>query len=415
MIRCAFRSAKMAYRMLFRSRSRGKRLLGGLLTATLAAGLFSLILILSIMNGLQSDYINAIVEVSSYHLRIEGAVLEAPTLKRIRADANVTSLIPFRETQTVMVDRNGRFYGYLLRAVPPEWKAVDPGMAAQIREVRGRFDFTQPNSVAVSRTTALRMGLLIGDSINLISLSAPDFSLLNPPMKTFTVVGIYETAFREIDELLILTGIDSWSSEFSTNSLLYGIKLKNRFADERTAVALKPDLPPEAAIKSWRESHRSFFGALKLEKFAMSFLLSLVAAVVILNLYFMIKRLIFEKQKEIAVLKAIGVSPREIQLSFLFVGILMGTRAVFWGVTVGLLVSVRFSQLISFLEILFYSNSVIAALMPDFRFFYDLPIRIDFYEIIAMACLTLLASTVAAYAATSKIVSIKPCEVIRYE
>lgn len=405
----------MAFRILFRSRSRGKRLLSGLLTGTLACGIFALILILSIMNGLQSDYINAIVEVSSYHLRIEGTVLSPDRIESIRHNSNVASVIPFYETQTVMAGRNGRFYGYLLRAVPPEWKEIDPGMALQIREVRGRFDFGQPDTVAVSRTTALRMGLLVGDKINLISLSAPGFSLVSPPVKTFTVGGVYETAFREIDELLILTGTDSWNTDFSVNPLIYGIKLKNRFADDRTAAAIKPILPADAVLKSWRDSHRSFFSALKLEKFAMSFLLGLVAAVVILNLYFMIKRLIFEKQKEIAVFKAIGVSPRQIRFSFLFVGILMGVRAVFWGVVSGLFVTIHFSELISFVEILFYSTSVTASLMPDLRFFYDLPIRIDFKEVTAIACFSLAASAVAAYAATGRLTEIKPCEVMRYE
>ncbi len=407
--------AFMAWRILFRSRSRGKRLLSGLLTGTLACGIFALILILSIMNGLQSDYINAIVEVSSYHLRIEGTVLDDDRLETLRRDTNVVSVMPFYETQTVMAGRNGRFYGYLLRAVPPEWKEIDPGMASQIREVRGRFDFGQPDTVAVSRTTALRMGLLVGDKINLISLSASGFSLVSPPVKTFTVGGIYETAFREIDELLILTGTGSWSNGFSVNPLIYGIKLKNRFADDRTTAALRPYLPADAVVKSWRDSHRSFFSALKLEKFAMSFLLGLVAAVVILNLYFMIKRLIFEKQKEIAVFKAIGVSPRQIRLSFLFVGILMGIRAVFWGTVTGLFVTIHFSELISLIEILFYSAPVTASLMPDLRFFYDLPIRIDFKEVTAIACFSLAASAAAAYAATARLTEIKPCEVMRYE
>lgn len=409
------RPVYISYRMLFRSRSRGKRLLSSLLTGMLACGIFALILILSIMNGLQSDYINAIVEVSSYHLRIEGAVLSSEEVARIRAGHNVVSVIPFYETQTVMSGRNGRFYGYLLRAVPADWKEADPGMARQIREVRGHFDFEKPDTVAVSRATALRMGLLVGDEMKLISLSAPAFSLTAPPVRTFTVGGIYETAFREIDELLILTGTGSWDSEFSVNRIVYGIKLKDRFADDRTAAALRPLLPEGAVIKSWRDSHRSFFSALKLEKFAMSFLLGLVSAVVILNLYFMIKRLIFEKQKEIAVFKTIGVSPRDIQLSFLYVGILMGIRAVFWGVTAGLLVTIHFSELVSFSETLLYSFPGSAYRMPDLRFFYDLPIRIDFKEVTAIACCSLAASAAAAYAATVRVVAIKPCEVMRYE
>lgn len=408
-----FRSLYIAYRILFRSRSRGKRLLSLLLTGTLACGIFALILILSIMNGLQSGYIDAIVEVSSYHMRIGNISLSEEQSEQIRALPNVASIIPFRETQTVAIGKNGRFFGYLLRAVPENWQEADPGMAKQLTEVRGRLSFGRPNAVFISRTVALNMGLLIGDELQLISLSAPEFSLLKPPIQTFTVAGIYETAFHEIDELLILTESESLNSDFSLNPTVYGIKLKNRFADERTAASLKKIVPPQAQIESWRSFHRSFFSALKIEKFAMSFLLSLAAAVVVLNLYFMIKRLVFEKQKEIAVFKAMGISPREIRLSFLFVGILMGTVAVLLGVSLGLLATVRFSELILFIEALFFS--IPGGFVPDFRFFYDLPIRIDFAEVAVIAGLSLAAAAAASGAATARITAVKPCEVMRYE
>ncbi len=408
-----FRPLYIAYRILFRSRSRGKRLLSLLLTGTLACGIFALILILSIMNGLQYGYIDAIVEVSSYHMRIGNVCLSEEQAEQIRALPNVVSLIPFRETQTVAIGKNGRFFGYLLRAVPENWKETDPGMAEQLTEVRGRLSFGRPNAVFVSRAVALNMGLLIGDELQLISLSAPEFSLLKPPVQAFTVAGIYETAFREIDELLILTESESLSSGFSLNPEIYGIKLKNRFADEQTAAALAEIVPPEARIESWRDFHRSFFSALRIEKFAMSFLLSLAAAVVVLNLYFMIKRLVFEKQKEIAVFKAMGISPREIRLSFLFIGILMGAVAVFFGVSLGLLATVRFSELILFAESLFFSLP--GGFVPDFRFFYDLPIRIDFSEVAAIAGLSLAATAAASGAATARVTAVKPCEVMRYE
>ena len=145
----------------------------------------------------------------------------------------------------------------------------------------------------------------------------------------------------------------------------------------------------------------------------MSFLLSLAAAVVVLNLYFMIKRLVFEKQKEIAVFKAMGISPREIRLSFLFIGILMGAVAVFFGVSLGLLATVRFSELILFAESLFFSLP--GGFVPDFRFFYDLPIRIDFSEVAAIAGLSLAATAAASGAATARVTAVKPCEVMRYE
>ena len=107
-----FRSLYIAYRILFRSRSRGKRLLSLLLTGTLACGIFALILILSIMNGLQSGYIDAIVEVSSYHMRIGNISLSEEQSEQIRALPNVASIIPFRETQTVAIGKNGRFFGH---------------------------------------------------------------------------------------------------------------------------------------------------------------------------------------------------------------------------------------------------------------------------------------------------------------
>lgn len=410
-----FRPLLLALRMVFFTRSRGKRLLNFLLMATLSCGIFSMILILSIMNGLQSGYINAIVEVSSYHLRLEGEALSPPQEQKIKNDRNFLSMIPFYETQTVMAGRNGLFNGYLLRALPPHWREADSLMAKEIKTIRGELDLTQPNTVAISRTLALSQGILVGDEISLISLSAKDFSLLDPPIKSFRVVGVFETAFREIDQLLILTGMESWSPHFSAAPLIYGIKLKNRFSDQPTIQRLRSFLPEEIQIKSWRESHRSFFSALKLEKNAMTFLLGLVSGVVVLNLFFMIKRLIFEKQKEIATLKTMGISPREIEISFLLIGLIMGTTSVFVGVSAGLLVSTHFASFISLIESFLFSLSGGYFGLVDLRFFYDLPVAVEWKEVLAIACLSLVACGGASYAATKRIAQITPCEVLRYE
>ena len=87
--------------------------------------------------------------------------------------------------------------------------------------------------------------------------------------------------------------------------------------------------------------------------------------------------------------------------------------AVLLGVSLGLLATVRFSELILFIEALFFS--IPGGFVPDFRFFYDLPIRIDFAEVAFIAGLSLAAAAAASGAATARITAVKPCEVMRYE
>ncbi len=94
----------------------------------------------------------------------------------------------------------------------------------------------------------------------------------------------------------------------------WGVKIADRFADEAALRAVSR-LPGGRGwqVQSWRTYNRSFFDALFMEKLMMMLLVGLIFVVVGFNVYHSLRRTVFEKMEEIAVLKALGVPPPQVQ------------------------------------------------------------------------------------------------------
>jgi lipoprotein-releasing system permease protein len=192
---------------------------------------------------------------------------------------------------------------------------------------------------------------------------------------------------------------------------------------------------PEAAgwsVESWRRYNRSFFDALFMEKLMMMLLVGLIFVVVGFNVYHSLRRTVFEKMEEIAVLKAIGVPPLEIQGIFVLEGLLIGCAGAAAGLLLGLLLSVNIDAVFAVVET--FVNAALAAgsavLSPLFpveggggfssfspMYFYltSVPSRVLPREAFLVVFFALLACGGAAWAASRAVSRFRPAEVLRNE
>ena len=118
----------------------------------ISAGVMTLVTVLSVMNGFQSSTIRNILEVSSYHLRVEsegGSEFSDETLREARELPNVTSVVPFTDVQALARGFFQRPATVLLRAVPADLQELDPGLAEQLEIVEGSFDLERERGVVI--------------------------------------------------------------------------------------------------------------------------------------------------------------------------------------------------------------------------------------------------------------------------
>ena len=427
------------------SRSRGNSPSTVLSVLGIATGVLALTVIIAVMNGFQLGFIESILEISSYHVRVEGLPPDAGSslAGRLGSANSVLSVLPFREIN-VLVRRNTSTRGALVRGVPPDALERDPGLAAKLEMEDGFFDLDDPRNIVIGTELARHLSVWAGDEISLLSITGGIGS--EGGDLSYRVSGIFRSGFYEydlgwayinIDTAAELSAAASESQEAPAAPAL-GIKLKNRWQDRRAmdeirkALALSGMEENGVTVESWRDYNRAFFSALRTEKLMMFILVGLIFIVVGLNIFQAQRRTVLERREEVGLLRALGASEIEARLVFVWDGFIIGFAGAGIGLVLGLLVAFHIPAFFSFLEatvnfLINIVNLVIERLGGDAgarefsvfspRIFYikEIPSRVIPLEAVLIFMFGFLSALLAAWFASGKVSGARPAEVLRYE
>ncbi len=419
----------------FRSRRKERGNSATLLsTAGIAVGVMTLISVLSVMNGFQLSTIDAILELNSYHVRIDGAgTLPPASLESLRSAPGIRAAFPFAEVQTLI---RGVFPDpqiCVLRALPDDIAELDPDLAGRLTMVDGSFDLAAERSVVLGSEMARFLGVRAGGEVSLLNLAGADFADLRPENLTFRVAGIFRSGYYEYDlgwGFVSLENADRFLAGRSERSV--GIKLRDRFADGPALRAAEKAAGGGAVVRSWREYNRAIFGALRVEKIMMMVLICLIFVVVAGNIHQSLRRSVLERTEEIGLLKALGADPGSIRLVFVLEGAFIGLAGAFFGGLLGFLAAGRVNEIFAIAEKLlnvaiYFANALlrpyfpagvgrqVSLFSPAYFYLSEVPSRIFLSEALFIHCFALFSSILAAYFASARVSAIKPAEVLRYE
>ncbi|MFI3257512.1 MAG: ABC transporter permease [Spirochaetales bacterium] len=431
-------TGKLAW-MIFISRRfarvdrQGRSALTAFLSALgIAFGVMTLVVVMAVMNGFQLGYIESILEISSYHVRVSPKTLEAERefLQIAQNDSYVSSVTPFSEAQALVVGKNSRQQAAMLRFVPDDILQIDKGFASQISIVSGDFDISDEQAV-IGYSVAQTLGLKVGDSINILAMSGSSDVELISEARTFIVSGIFVSDYAEINSNFIFFSLDTGNILLGENTMpLYGIKLNNSNHDTFFLANIQKQLhnfADDLITESWRSYNSAFFGALRIEKNLLMMLVFLIFIVVGVNIFNSMRRMVFERREEIAVLSALGAQPVHIQAIFMFQGFTIGFFGAVSGLLLGMLLSVQIdtvfiiiSKTVYYVQYFFvwiFNRSTLHYVTenPMFSFYAQIPARPEFAETALITLFGVLSALTAAWVAGRKILKLSVAEVLRYE
>lgn len=343
----------VARRFLGTGRSRGAGA-SGLSIAGIAAGTATLIVVLAVMNGFQLGTIESILEVNSFHLRLltgrpvgEDDEIDA-IVEALARSSSVAAAIPSVEIQTLARGFWPEPQGILIRGVPADWLARDAGAARQISVVSGRFNVQTEDSIVVGSELARALGVRVGDPMAVTHIPSGG---TRPTEVSLTVTGIFRTGFLDFDRSWAFTSLTTAAATLeATDPIVVGIKLANRFRDDEAAAEVRSLVPEAWQVETWREYNRGIFGALRVEKSMMVFLVALIFVVVAGNIYQLLRRSILERSEEIAILRALGARPEDLRTVFALEGWLIGVFGTILGTLIGLFVAYNINGIFAVLE-----------------------------------------------------------------
>lgn len=400
-----------------------------LATLGIGFGVMTLIVVMSIMNGFQMSFIDSILEVSSYHVRVNNLSedTENQFVSSCDENKNIVFAAPFYEAQALMTSERVGANSVLIRAVDEEYKYEDAGFGREVKMVMGRFSFPDEESIILGSGLASTLKVHLGDEVNLLMMSGGDDVELFSSDRKFVVTGIFATGYGEINNSYAFVSTDSAKKYFGENAKkTWGLKLRKHTDDLKVLHFLKKTFP-EAKVSSWREYNKSFFGTLKIEKNMLLLLVALIFVVVAINIYNGMRRLVFERKNEIAILSALGGKSESIKFIFVLRGLTTGLIGAVFGFVFGLIISfntdivfMAAAKILYFFQYIFtaitnHQNLMYVTENSTYNLYASIPARVFPAEVVAISVFGVLSPLLASWAASKNVLKMTVSEVLHNE
>jgi len=407
-----------------------------LATLGICLGVTTLIVIMSVMNGFQMSFIDTILEVSSYHLQVSDlpSQTEQQFYNFCKEDSflksKVKSISPFYEAQTLIVGEDGSEGAAVIRAVEKNVYETDFGFRKELSIIRGSFDISEDNFIVIGSSLARQLGVKIGDTVNLFVLSGGNDVSLFSNERMFVVTGVFSSGYAEVNSSFCFVNIDVAKKYFGQKSQKkLGIKLYNSEDAAKVYSKIKNNFGMSGevsnfSITTWQDYNKSFYSTLKIEKNMLLLLIALIFVVVAINIFNSMRRLVYERRNEIAIFSSLGATSKQIQLIFVFRGLLTGLIGSFVGVILGLIISYNSDVFFNLAAKVMYAfeylftlitNPAYAAYVTEnstYSLYASIPARVYYDEVCLISLFGILSPLLACFFASKSILKMKIVEVL---
>jgi lipoprotein-releasing system permease protein len=381
----------------------------------IALGVAVLIVVLSVMNGFQTEVRTRILGVAS-HLVLTGpgnSLADWRSVARMATEhPRVLAAAPFVQAQA-MLTAEGIARGAIVRGVLPQ--AEDKVADFSQHMVAGRLDALEPGAfgIVLGADLARALRVLPGEKLALI---APQGIVtpagVVPRLKQFTLVGTFDVGFNEADAGLALVHLEDAQRLYQLDNRVSGVRLKLHDLFEARRVGRElVERDPQLFGYDWTNSNPNLFRAVQIEKRMMFIILTLIIAVATFNVVSTLVMLVTDKQADIAILRTLGAAPRSIMQVFMVQGSIIGVLGTVLGVVGGVILAINVEPVVGAIErtfgVSFMDKSVY--LIPY------LPSEVQSADVLSIALISLVLAFLATVYPSWRASKVNPAEALRYE
>ena len=372
----------------------------------IALGVAALIVTMSVMNGFTTDLLSRILGFGG-HLAVEapdGTLADFDVLAdAVKKLPGVVAARPIVESQVLASAAGGRASGAAVRGLRESDLAAQNLIAGRL-PASALAGFTEDKVVIGSRL-AYALGLKPGDRITLTTPTMRPNGVAAPRARSFEVAGTFNVNLPEYYSGVICMPLPAAQSYFGFPDAVTGLEIL--VDDPYQAEAYKTKIAAAAGsklrISTWQETNAALFGALKVERAVMFFILSLIVLVAAFNIICSMIMLVQEKGQDIAILRTMGATRGMVLRIFMLSGASIGVVGTVAGAALGVAgaANVKGIQALTGSEGLAFFSRVPALIDP-----------VEVGWVLAMAfALSFLATVYPSWRAAR----LDPVEALRYE
>jgi lipoprotein-releasing system permease protein len=383
----------------------------------IALGVTALITVVSVMNGFEKELRARILGMIS-HATISGAgagLAETEWQSAIALaarDPRVIGSAPYVEREAML--QGQQVAGAIVRGIDPAQEITVSEIAGDIKS--GSLDALRPGAfgIVLGQELAWVLGAQLGDKVTVYApevRSTPVGAM--PTLRSFTVVGIFSAGMQEYDRGLAMIHVADAQRLYRMGDQVTGVRLKltDLFQAWHVARDLADTLGGFYRVRDWSQENSNFFEAVRMEKMVMFIILSLIIAVATFNLVSSLVMLVTDKQSDIAILRTLGLSPREVMAVFVVQGSIIGVLGTILGVLGGLALSFNVERLVRGLERLFDRQF----LSPDIYYISTLPSDPQLLDVVVTAAMALVLAGLATIYPAWRASRTDPAAALRHE
>jgi lipoprotein-releasing system permease protein len=331
-----------------------------------ALGVAFFIAIAALMRGFQTYFVNQIIDVAP-HITIKDDTRTPPAqaaemalvngavqvhgvkprdrIRGIRASGDKLAVLEAMEGVAAAPVLSGQaLLRYGSRDVSASLTGIDPARHGSISNIEkdmvvGRLDDLRStaNGIIIGEGLAVKLGVQFGDTITAVSPAGVALSM--------KVVGLFRTGIQTVDQstgfVLLKVNQVLQNRPNVVNQILV------RLADVRQAEPLARQIEARFGdrTESWEEQNQNILTVFVIQNAIMYSVVGAILLVAAFGIYNIISTVVFEKTRDIAILKSLGFTEGDIQRLFLVQGIIAGILGAIVGCVLGALMIEALAQI----------------------------------------------------------------------
>ncbi len=405
----------MAWRYLRARKAEGfVSVIAGFSFLGIMLGVATLIIVMSVMNGFRAELVDRILGLNG-HLNVYSAAGPLDNymslVNAIEQVDGVESVRPMVEGQ-VLITVNGNASGALVRGLSREDFATKPLISDSI--IEGSLTNFQAEQIAIGVKMAERMNLKLGDQITVLAPKgkASPFGTI-PRSRSYEIGLIFDVGMYEYNNGFIFMDLTSAQTFFQRKGRVNSLEVMadSPAVADKIKGQLQEAIGDRAQIYDWRDANSSFLNALAVERNVMFLILTLIILVAAFNIISSMIMLVKDKGKDIAILRTMGATQKNMMNIFILTGASIGFAGTFVGAVIGILFASNIETLRKFLE-----NASGTELFADEVYFLSqLPAIIQWQDITTVVVMALVLSVGATLYPALRASRLDPVEALRYE